>query len=306
MRPDAAQEYRGVHPIIPTAFHEDGSFDEASQRRLIDHMAEIGVHGVAILGFLGEAHKLTEAERRTVTAAVIDQAAGRLKIMVGVRALGTAGAVAQAAEARELGADAVFAAPLPVQNDAALYTYYRELAEQADIDVLIHDYPASFGTVLAPELIGRLANDVPRIVGIKLEEPPVLVKTSRVLELAPHLAVLGGLGGVYFYEELQRGAVGIMTGFAFSEVLLEIFTLYAAGDKAAAVRVFDHYCPLLRYEFQPQIGLAFRKHVYRRLGIFESEFIRTPGLALDERSRAELEETVARVGLSLDPTGGAP
>lgn len=297
----AQQEYRGVHPIIPTAFHEDGSFDVASQRRLIDHMVRTGVQGVAILGFLGEAHKLTEGERRDVTATVIDQAAGRIKVMVGVRALGTAGSVAQAKEAKELGADAVFVAPLQIQNDAALFTYYRELAEQSDIDVLIHDFPESFGTVLSPELIARLANEVPRVVGIKLEEPPVLVKTSQVLSMAPQLAVLGGLGGVYFLEELQRGAVGIMTGFAFSEVLLEIFELYTSSDYAGAARVFDHYCPLLRYEFQPKLGLPFRKHVYRKLGIFESDFIRTPGLTLDPQSRDELEATIARVGLSLSP-----
>src|SRR5690606_23878636 len=227
------------------------SFDEASQRRLIDHLVAVGVQGVAPLGFLGEGHKLTEAERRRVIEVIVDQARGRLKVLVGVRAFGTASAVAQAQEAKQLGAD-------------ALYAYYRTLAEESGIDVMIHDFPESFGTVLSPALIARLANEVPGIVGIKLEEPPVLVKTSQVLAQAPHLAVLGGLGGVYFLEELQRGAVGIMTGFAYPEVLLEIWRHYTAGDHAKAAEVFDRYCPLLRYEFQPKIGLAFRKHVYKR------------------------------------------
>lgn len=298
---DNHEKYRGIHPIVPTAFREDGSFDPDSQRRLVDYLVKIGVQGVAILGFLGEAHKLTEGERRDVIETVMDQAAGRLKVLVGVRALGTAGAIAQAREARELGADAVFAAPLTIQNDNALYTYYRELAEESGIDVLIHDFPENFTTILSPELIGRLANEVPGIVGIKLEEPPVLVKTSQVLKLAPQLAVLGGLGGVYFLEELQRGAVGIMTGFAYSEVLLEIWQLYTAGEHEAAARVFDHYCPLLRYEFQPKLGLPFRKHVFMKRGIFASDFSRSPGLKLDEQSRAELEATIRRVGLDLDP-----
>lgn len=298
------ETYKGIHPIVPTAFHADGSFDAASQRRLIDYMIATGVQGVAILGFLGEAHKLSEPERREVIECAIDQARGRLKVLVGVRALGTAGAVAQAVEAKTLGADAVFAAPLTVQNDNALFTYYRELAEQAGIPVMIHDFPENFGTILSPELIARLANEVPGIVGIKLEEPPVLVKTSTVLDAAPQLAVLGGLGGVYFLEELQRGAVGIMTGFAYPEVLLEIWQLFVAGDQAGAARVFDHYCPLLRYEFQPKLGLAFRKHVYKTRGIFESDYIRTPGLRLDDRSKAELEQTIQRVGLSLTPVGG--
>ena len=294
------ETYRGIHPIVPTAFHADGSFDADSQRRLVDYLVDVGVHGVAILGFLGEAHKLTEAERRAVIETVLDQAQGRLKVMVGVRSLGTAGAVAQAREARKLGADAVFAAPLTVQNDEALYAYYRELAESAGIPVLIHDFPANFGTILAPSLITRLANEVPGIVGIKLEEPPVLVKTSQVLEGAPQLAVLGGLGGVYFLEEMQRGAVGIMTGFAYPEVLLDIWQRFTTGDKDGAARVFDHYTPLLRYEFQPKIGLAFRKHVFWKRGIFESDFIRPPGPKLDDRSRGELEATIARVGLSLE------
>lgn len=294
------ETYRGIHPIVPTAFRADGTFDAASQRRLVDYLLEIGVQGIAILGFLGEAHKLTEAERREVIETVIDQAQGRLKVLVGVRALGTAGAIAQAREAKELGADAVFAAPLTVQNDNALYAYYRELAEASGIPVLIHDFPENFGTILAPSLITKLANEVPGIVGIKLEEPPVLVKTSQVLEGAPQLAVLGGLGGVYFLEEMQRGAVGIMTGFAYPEVLLDIWQRFTAGDKDGAARVFDHYTPLLRYEFQPKIGLAFRKHVFWKRGIFESDYIRPPGPKLDDRSRTELEATIARVGLSLE------
>lgn len=291
--------YKGVHPIVPTAFRDDGSFDEASQRRLVDYLLEIGVQGVAILGFLGEAHKLSEAERRQVIEAVADQSQGRLKLLVGVRALGTAGAIEQATVAKDLGADAVFAAPLGIQNDAALFDYYRELTEVSGIHVMIHDYPESFGTILSANLIARLANEVPGIVGIKLEEPPVLVKLSQVLDAAPQLAILGGLGGVYFMEELDRGACGIMTGFSFSEVLVKIYQLYAAGHHERAVKVFDHYMPLLRYEFQPKVGLAFRKHVFHKRGIFESEFIRTPGMKLDDRSRREYDSIIERVGLNF-------
>lgn len=293
------ENYKGVHPIVPTAFQADGQLDLVSQRRLVEYLIRVGVQGIAILGFLGEAHKLDERERRQVIEAVVDAAAGRLKILVGVRALGTAGAIAQAREAKELGADAVFAAPLSIQNDEALFNYYRELATQSKMPVLVHDYPDSFGIILSSQLVARMANEIPGIVGIKLEEPPVLVKTSQVLDAAPQLAVLGGLGGVYFLEELQRGAVGIMTGFTFPEVLLEIWTLFRSGAHEEAAAVFDQYCPLLRYEFQPKIGLAFRKHIYMQRGIFESDFIRAPGQALDDASRQELEDTIARVGLSL-------
>lgn len=292
---------QGVYPILPTPFTDRGELDEASLRRLIDYMADVGVHGVAILGFMGEAHKLSGEERRRVIRTVTEQGETRLQVMVGVRAFGTAGAIEQALEAEEHGADAVFVAPIDVQNDAALFDYYREVAAGAGIPVMLHDFPESFGTVLSPELIARLGNEAPGVVGIKLEDPPVLTKLSRILDKAPAMAVFGGLGGEYFLEELQRGAKGIMTGFAFPEVLLAIFDAFAAGDGEEAARLFDRYCPLIRYEFQPKIGLAFRKYAYWRRGVFDSAHIRPPGMTLDDRSRDELEAIVARVGLSFEP-----
>ncbi|HKI56061.1 MAG TPA: dihydrodipicolinate synthase family protein [Trueperaceae bacterium] len=289
----------GVNPILPTPFRDDGELDLVSLERLIDFQAEAGVDGVAILGFLGEAHKLSEAERRAVVETVVARAAGKLEVWVGVRALGTAGAVEQAKSAQALGASAVFVAPIAPQSDAALYEHYRTVARAVEIPLIIHDYPASFGITLSPELIARLANEgfAPYV---KLEDPPVLQKLTRLRELTGGaIGVFGGLGGEYFLEELQRGAVGIMTGFAFPEVLVEIYRQFTAGDVTGAARTFDRYLPLIRYEFQPRIGLAFRKHVYRERGVFASAFIRPPGMALDATSRDELEATIARVGLRL-------
>lgn len=294
------EDYGGVHPIIPTAFTDNGVFDEESQRRLIEFMIDVGVNGVAILGFLGEAHKLSSSERRRVIEVVSRAVAGRIKILVGVRALGTAEAIEQAVEARELGADAVFAAPLGVQNDAVLFDYYQELAERSRVPVMIHDFPESFGTILSVPLISRLANEVDGVVGVKAEEPPVLIKLSQILEKSPNLAVLGGLGGVYFLEELGRGAAGIMTGFAFPEVLVKIYEQFRSGDYPGAASTFDKYMPLIRFEFQPKLGLAFRKYNFKRRGIFRSDYIRSPGMRLDAGSQEELEALVARVGLSLD------
>jgi 4-hydroxy-tetrahydrodipicolinate synthase len=117
------------------------------------------------------------------------------------------------------------------------------------------------------------------------------------------MRVFGGLGGVYFLEELQRGAVGTMTGFAFPEILVRIYAQFAAGDHKGAAATFDRYCPLIRYEFQPKIGLALRKHTYQKRGVIASSTIRAPGMRMDAVTARELEATVARVGLSLASRG---
>ena len=301
MRIGAHRPLSGVNPILPTPFGDDGALDLDSLRRLVAFQIEAGVHGVAVLGFMGEAHKLDEVERRRVIETSVAAAGTNVPVWVGVRALGTAGAIEQARQAEALGAAAVFVAPSGPQSDAALYEHFADVASAVDIPLILHDFPESFGITLSPDLIARLARDgvAPYI---KAEEPPVLQKMSQVLELAEgRVGVFGGLGGTYFLEELERGAIGIMTGLAYPEVLVAVFERYQTGDVSSAAEVFDRYIPYIRYEFQPKIGLAYRKHLFWKRGIIASTTIRSPGLRLDPRSRDELERIVRRVGLPLEP-----
>lgn len=299
-----ANNVDGVYTICPTPFKDDLSVDTQSIERLTDFLIDSGVTGLAILGFLGELHKLSDEERRLVAKTFISHAAGRVPVWVGVRALGIAGAIEQARDAERLGANAVFAAPLDGAGDALLYEYYATLAESVQIPVVIHDFPDSFRTEVKPEVIARLAKSG-GVSMIKMEEPPVGQKISRIIELAGPgtVKIFGGLGGVYFLEELQRGASGTMTGFAFPEILVSIYEKFVNGDQAAAAAVFDRYCPLVRYEFQPKIGLALRKYVYQRRGAIASQAIRSPGMRIDGTTIAELDAIVQRVGLSYTGCG---
>ncbi len=303
----ASIDAKGVFTICPTPFDDALQVDTDSIRTLVDFLLETGVTGLAILGFLGELHKLSNDERRRVLETFVKHTNGRVPVWVGVRAHGIAGAIEQAREAQELGASAVFAAPLDNASDALLFDYYKAVAEAVKIPVVIHDFPDSFGTEIRPEVVARLGREG-GVHMIKMEEPPVGQKISRIRELVPDadMAIFGGLGGVYFLEELQRGAVGTMTGFAFPEILVAIYERYASGDHAGAAAIFDRYCPLIRYEFQPKIGLALRKYVYQRRGAIKSHALRAPAMRIDPVTAAELEATVARVGLSLGATGRQP
>ena len=78
---------QGVLPILPTPFTSDGAVDEGSMRRLIDFELEVGAHGVSVLGFMGEAHRLAGFERERVVAASVEQAAGAFPVWVGVSGL---------------------------------------------------------------------------------------------------------------------------------------------------------------------------------------------------------------------------
>ncbi len=294
---------KGVYTICPTPFKADTSLDLDSIASLVDFQVKAGVTGLAVLGFLGEAHKLSNAERRSVVAAFVKESAGSVPVWVGVRALGIAGAIEQAKEAADLGAAAVFAAPLDNASDAVQFDYYKSVAAALQVPVIIHDFPDSFGTEITAEVIAKLGREG-GVGMIKMEEPPVGQKITKIRDLSQgSMRVFGGLGGVYFLEELQRGAVGTMTGFAYPEILVRIYAQFAAGDHAGAAATFDKYCPLIRYEFQPKIGLALRKYIYKQRGVIACDMIRSPGMRMDAVTAAELEATVKRVGLSLATQG---
>ncbi|MDA0684946.1 MAG: dihydrodipicolinate synthase family protein, partial [Bacteroidetes bacterium] len=296
--------FQGVLPILPTPFTDTGAVDEASMRRLIDFEMEVGVHGVSILGFMGEAHKMAESERKLVVRTVVEQTGGHIPTWVGVRAFGTAGAIEQAREAQELGASAVFVAPIGIQADEPLFQHYAGVADAVDIPVIIHDFPESFGTILSASLIVRMSHEIPGVQYIKLEELPVLDKLTAIRkEAASDFGIFGGLGGEYFLEELQRGANGIMTGFAFPDVLVGIYNAFRAGDEELAAAIFDRYIPLIRYEFQPKIGLAYRKFIYQKRGVISTQYIRPPGRLIDAYTERELTGIIKRVGLDLGARG---
>jgi 4-hydroxy-tetrahydrodipicolinate synthase len=111
--------------------------------------------------------------------------------------------------------------------------------------------------------------------------------------------VFGGLGGVFLFEELERGASGVMTGFAFPEVLRDVYAAFAAGNVELARRIFYWFLPLIRYEAQVGVGLAVRKEIYRLRGLISSGRLRAPRGKLDEQVHEELQRMTKSLGLSF-------
>ncbi len=293
------ERLEGVWNIVPTPFRPDGSLDDASLPGLTAFVAGCGVDGMTILGVLGEAAKLSDDERRVVIAGVV-AAAGDLPVCVGVSHGATDRAVAFAREAAAMGAHSVMLAPpaLTRPNDAAVLAHYLAVAGAIDLPVVVQDHPASSGVFMSVELLVSIAERAPSCGVVKLEDEPSPPKVGRLRDAAPGVRVLGGLGANMLLEELRRGAAGTMTGFGFPECLVEIVRAYRAGDEAAAQATFHRILPLIRFENQPGINLAIRKHLYRRRGAIASERVRAPGPVLDAGTIADLDAVLEAVGLA--------
>lgn len=289
----------GVWNIVPTPFTDDGSLDLASLPRLTRFVAGCGVDGMTILGVLGEAGKLADDERRGVIEGVIAAADG-LPVCVGVSHSATDRAVAFAREAAAMGAHSVMLAPptLARPNDAAVLAHYLAVAGAMDLPIVVQDHPASSGVFMTVELLATIADRAPACRVVKLEDEPSPPKVGRLVAAAPGVRILGGLGAIMLLEELRRGASGTMTGFGFPECLVDIVGRFRSGDEAGARETFHGILPLVRFENQPGLNLAIRKHIYRRRGAIASERVRAPGPTLDPGTIADLDAILSAVGLA--------
>jgi 4-hydroxy-tetrahydrodipicolinate synthase len=294
------ERLRGVFNIVPTPFRDDGALDEGSLARLIEFVIGCGIDGVTILGVMGEAGKVSEAERSRVIAVTMEAAAGRIPVCVGTTHAATDRCIALSREAESMGAAAVMVSPpaLARSNEPAMRRHYLAVAEAIRIPVVVQDFPPASGLFMTPGFIGELAGAHPGLRWLKLEDEPTAPKTSAVLAANAEVRIFGGLGGVFMLEELRRGAVGTMTGFGFPEILVAVQRRFDAGDLEGATAVFHRYLPLIRFENQAGINLALRKEIYRRRGAIASARARAPVTPLDAVTPRELDELLERLGLA--------
>lgn len=284
-------DMNGIHFMMPTPFDDNGQIDEVSIQSLVEMAIKSGCNGVVCLGVTGEAARLTDAERTLVSKRVIDEAKHHLTVTVGTSATGTDMAVQRSVEAAGMGASAVMVAPASVakQNLDAVFSYYKSITSSVKIPVVAQDYPKESNVFMPASFMDRLNNEIEGIEYLKLEDPPTPPKITAIKDLlGDSLGIFGGLGGVFFYEELIRGACGAMTGFAYPEILAKIYSHFSEGRYDKAREVFYRYLPLIRYEAQEGIGLSLRKEILKRRGVLRSAKIRHPAVNIDNVTREEL------------------
>lgn len=287
----------GTWFVCPTPFDDSGALDTASIGTLVGAAVDWGVDGLTVLGVMGEATSLTDAERETVQQAFLAAAQGRVPVAVGCSSPSATVTAQRVASAARAGAAAVMvSAPTLARDTDQIGPFFAAATGAAGVPVIVQDEPAATGVTLPVSAL-LAALDACSASVVKLEDPPTPPKISRLLAARPGVTVFGGLGGVSAYWELRRGGAGTMTGFAFPEILRDLRLRIEAGDTAGAAEVFDRYLPYIAFEGQPVAGLAIRKEVLRRRGALASARARS-GRPLDSDTRSELDEVLERVGLT--------
>jgi len=295
-------EAQGTFAIAPTPFYDDGRIDEASIDRMTDFYRAAGCSGITVLGIMGEAQKLDQQEAINVATRVIRRAQD-LSIVVGVSAPGFAAMRSLTCATMDAGAAGVMIAPPPsLRADDQILTYFHQAVDAIGPDVpwVLQDYPLVLSVVMTPKVIRCIIQECPSCVMVKHEDWPGLDKISALRTFEKEgsmrpISILTGNGALFLDFEMERGADGAMTGYAFPDMLVETVQLSLKGKRDAAHDLFDAHLPLIRYEHQQGVGLSVRKYVMKRRGILSSEAQRKPGSRLSPTAIAEVEYLLSRV-----------
>jgi 4-hydroxy-tetrahydrodipicolinate synthase len=297
----------GVIPPMVTPMLPSGAPDLESASSLIDHLIGQGATGLLILGSCGENGALSRDERLEVAQRAITHAAGRIHIMIGVPALGTREAVADARVYTEMGADSLLLPPAFVFPHSAteLGGHFRAVAEAASgVPILAYNIPSRVNVVLEPDLLKELALEG-AVAGVK--DSSGNIEAQRIL--AEATADIEGFrrytGSEFAIDGLLLGGFnGAVPGLAnvFAPWHVELATRAAAGDWKGAAEMQGRIVKLFKLYQHPMPGGSFSASVIASLkeglvqqGVIAHSATAYPFVQTDEGMRAHVREVLAAV-----------
>lgn len=288
--------YKGIWPVAPTPFTDDGALDVEGMKRVIDCMIDQGVDGICILANFSEQFLLSDNERATLTKVCLEHAAGRKPIIVTISHFATQVAAARAREAADLGAAMVMMMPpyhgtgLRAADEDAVFEHFARVGEAGGIPIMVQDAPLSGVTLSVPFLV-RMAREIEQVKLFKIETPQAAAKLRALIEAGGD-AIEGPFDGeeaITLMADLDAGATGTMTSATLPDLIGPAVTAYAAGNRDEAKAIYQRLLPIINFENR-QCGWRSCKIVMKEGGVIGSEAVRHPTRPLHPELRAQLME----------------
>ena len=280
--------WRGVFPALTTQFQTDQSLDLAGTTKHLELLIKAGVHGIIMLGTVGENCSLEYPEKLEVLRAAVKQVAGRVPVLTGVAECTTTLACRFAADAQEAGVDGLMVLPAMVYKSDARETiaHFRTVAKTTDLPILCYNNPVSYGVDITPAMFADLA-DEPRFVAIKESSENVRRITDLKNQCGDRYLLFNGVDDLVL-ESVVLGAVGWVAGLvnAFPEETVLLWDLATRGKYEDALRIYRWFTPLLHLDTHPKL-VQYIKLAMAETGL-GPETVRAPRLPLVGQEREEI------------------
>ena len=279
--------WKGVYPAATTQFKADQSLDMAATLKHLDAMLNAGIHGLVMLGTVGENCSLEADEKIEVLTQTVKHVAGRVPVLTGISEYTTPQAIRFAAKAEKAGVNGLMVLPAMVYPSDAreAVVHFRTVARGTSLPVMIYNNPVSYKVDIRPETFGELAGET-NIVAIKesSEDPRRITDIQRLF--GDRFTLFCGVDDLVM-ESYILGATGWISGLvnAFPAENRLLWDLLEDGKFAEARKVYQWYTPLLHLDTMPKL-VQYIKLANVECG-YGSELTRAPRLPLvgEERER---------------------
>jgi 4-hydroxy-tetrahydrodipicolinate synthase len=294
MPPPLACNWSGVFPAATTQFDPELNVDLPATQRVQAALARDGVHGMVVLGTVGENNSLSADEKRTVLRAAVESVGGKVPIISGVSEFTTAAAAAFARDAERIGVDGLMVLPamVYVPTPAELEQHFRSVAQATGLPIMLYNNPPAYRVNIELGTLGRLA-EMANIVAIKESAPDPRRFTDLFNAFGERFVLFAGLDDVAF-EGLCLGARGWVSGLtnAFPQESLLFYAALRAGDLERARRIYRWFMPLLHLDAEHDLVQSIK--LAESLMGRGSERVRPPRLPLAGQRREQVAEMVRR------------
>ena len=285
-------DWAGVFPAATTQFAPDLSLDLGATQKVQDALVRDGVHGLIIMGTVGENNSLEPDEKRSVLKAAVEAVGGRAPVIAGVSEFDTKRAIAFARDAEKAGVDGLMLLPAMVYVPAEeeLVAHFRAVSEATGLPIMLYNNPPAYRVSVSVEAMKRLA-DRPNIVCLKESAPDTRRFTDLYNELGDRFILFAGLDDVAL-EGLLLGAKGWVSGLtnAFPKESLVLYEAALAGDLETARAIYRWFMPLLHLDAEHDLvqSIKLAEQIMGR----GSERVRPPRYPLTGSRRAEVSALV--------------
>ncbi len=296
------QPLRGILPVAPTPFHEDGTVDEDGMRRVLDCLIDQGVDAICILANYSEQFLISDEERATLMRISLEHVAGRVPVIVTVSHFYTGIVVERAKAAQSMGASMVMMMPPYhgvglVPAEAGIMEHFQAVSDAITIPIMVQDAPLSGVSLPVPTLV-KMAREIENVSYFKIETPFAADKLAALIEAGGDDIVgpYDGEEAVTLLADLDAGCTGTMTSGLQCEHIGVIIRSYLDGDKDAALAQWQKCLPLINHENR-QCGLRACKTVMKEGGVIGSDHVRHPLKPMSERTKTRLLQLASDLDL---------
>jgi 4-hydroxy-tetrahydrodipicolinate synthase len=281
-------KWRGVFPAVTTSFREDESLDLDATCKHVETLIQSGVHGVIMLGTVGENCSLEYDEKLRVLASAVRSVSHRVPVLTGVAECSTALACRFAQDAQRAGVDGLMVLPAMVYKSDPRETirHYRTVAKATDLPILCYNNPVSYGVDITPTMFAELA-DEPKFVAIKESSENVRRITDLKNRCGDRYALFCGVDDLVL-ESVLLGAEGWVAGLvnAFPKENQLLWELATSGQFDKALKIYRWYAPLLHLDTHVKL-VQYIKLAMAETGLGK-ETVRAPRMPIAGSEREEV------------------